>query len=290
MSKCSWTKEKLDKALQGGLSSEEIEQLVLHLESGCKECEQFFAGLPEEYEEALLFSAMVAQGDYSDQKQTDEDLGRKRAVKAAGVKAAELYGNKGGKWWKKVMPVAAVLVLAVVLCFYFLQGPDSTTPRQNVKGPALPKNVKVSLQYLTLTGPEGAGHKPVVKRGVNHAALEASTRLLFRYRVSRGAHVYLVEIGPEKNIEILRSEQTQKAGEYDFRDKDGIYARTLSKVPGPRTFCAMAFTKERSSQKLKNRLLLTLAENRKQQKSILNNDWIDCFEVKVESWQGSSAP
>ncbi len=290
MKKCNWTKEKLDKALQNGISSREIEELVEHLEGGCEECEDFFAGLPEEYEEVLLFSAMVAQGDSSDQKQTNEDLGRKRAVKAAGVKAAELYGHKGGKLWKKLMPVAAVLVLAVVLGFYFLQGPDSETSRQKVKGPALPKNVKISLQYLTLKGPDGPGEKPVVKRGLNRATLRPSTRLLFRYRVSRAAHVYLVKIGPDKNVEILRTEQNEKGGEYDFRDKDGIYSLPLPETPGPQTFCAMAFAEGPSSQKLKNRVLSNLAANRNQQKSMLNNDRTDCFEVKVESWQGSSVP
>ncbi len=290
MDECKLTIEKLDKALQGELSSKEYEELMAHLESGCEACEGFFAELPDEYEQALLFHAMAAESETDGSAQEDASLGKKRAIKAAVERSAELYGKKGGKGWNKVLPVAAMLVAAVAVGFFYVFGLADHDHHQNIKGPAMTAPADVSLRFLVVTPLENAGGKPAVKRGANHASLPPSASLMFRYRISRPAHIYLVKVGPGDSLKVLRYEEKERAGEYDVRDEPGFFTYPLADESGPVTFCAAAFHEEVTLQELEDRVLLAVTEYRKRRKGGVNENRIDCFEVEVDSWQGNSGP
>ncbi|MFO8056812.1 MAG: hypothetical protein R6V10_05920 [bacterium] len=290
MKECKLTRDKLDQALQGELSEEERKELVEHLESGCEECERFFAELPDEYEQALLYGAMASERS-KDINSAGSELGGKRAVKASSQKAAELYGNRPAKSWKKILPMAASLVLVAALVFFFVSDHQKSGHHQNIKGPGITTPLDISLRFVTMPPKTPEGRKPKLERGMNHAVLPQGTSLMFRYRISGPAHVYLTKVTPDKNVTILRSEQRKSPGAYDFEENEGLYSYTLSGPAGSRTFCAASFHEETSLHELEKRVLLAFTENRKQQhKDTIKKAWMDCFEVEVKPWQGKSGP
>jgi hypothetical protein len=210
------TPERWELFLKNGLSKEETAELIVHLESACPDCDQFFSQIRKSTEHDLrhMFNNIpeneldfikkdtsrqvtgesnpsgVSAGHVKTAKPSSPDISPKRGLLTV------LLG--GGPFSPGLAGGLAIFVLIAVGLLVQLQVED--VPMQTEKGISNVTASSLNLQFAT-------GHKSnnefIVERGVNGGQYTRDDTLYLHYKLPVKGYVYLIGYQAKGNVDVL---------------------------------------------------------------------------------------
>jgi hypothetical protein len=209
---CELTPLRVTALKSGTLSAEERASLRAHLETDCESCLDQLAGAGGDELGAILFGRALSV--------TSEEA--ERVLESAGRR------RFGLEWLGASFQPRRALIPATLLAGLLIWAvvPGTRIAEQREKGPSS----AIAAELLIFKGAIEDGRPKLLGALTPGAPLESGQVLLFRYRISAPAYVYLLGQAGERKVPLYGSDAVASAGEHEISEAGSVLALDPTKL------------------------------------------------------------